>query len=113
MGRSYGILRGEMRKGWIRGFVVLAAVVCAVGVFACEAITKKGEKCKRAPMEGSAYCWQHGGRTAKTNTVAKVAAAKPKRDDNAERVRCDAVTKKGARCTRLALPGGTKCWQHQ
>ena len=76
-----------MRKGWIRELVVVAAVVCAVGVFACEAITKKGEKCKRAPMEGSVYCWQHGGRTVKTNTVAKVAAEKPKRDDNAERVR--------------------------
>jgi hypothetical protein len=27
----------------------------------CQAITKKGTRCKRAARPGSRYCWQHGG----------------------------------------------------
>ena len=29
------------------------------------------------------------------------------------RQRCTAITKDGSRCSRLALPGQTKCWQHK
>ena len=28
----------------------------------CQAITKKGTRCKRTARPGSGYCWQHGGR---------------------------------------------------
>jgi hypothetical protein len=31
----------------------------------------------------------------------------------AERQRCTAITKNGARCKRQALPGSDKCWQHK
>lgn len=96
--------------------VLMAAVAVHAAAFGCEAITKKGTKCKRAPMPGSQYCWQHGGRQTNTNTVAVAATnaqVRAKNDDNAKRVQCDAKTKKGDRCKRKALPGGTKCWQHQ
>lgn len=85
-------------------------------LLACNAITKKGEKCRRNPLPGTQYCWQHTAKdeTSGSNKTAKVVTAKghPK-DDNAVRVQCDAMTKKGKRCGRKALPGGTKCWQHQ
>ena len=96
--------------------VLIAAVAFHVAAFGCEAITKKGTKCKRAPLPGSQYCWQHGGRRTNTNTVAVAATnvqVRVKNDDNATRVQCDAKTKTGDRCKRKALPGGTKCWQHQ
>ena len=94
---------------------LLVAGLLSLSLFACEALTKKGVKCKRDPMPGSQYCWQHGGRQA-TNTVSVAATnvrVRVKNDDNAMRVQCDAKTKKGDRCKRKALPGGTKCWQHQ
>lgn len=97
--------------------ILILALLVAPLLFACEAITKKGTKCRRAPMPGSQYCWQHGGRTKpqSTNvvTVVQQKSSVKSSDDNAQRTQCDATTKKGSRCTRKALPGGTKCWQHQ
>ena len=101
---------------FMRLALLLVAGVLSFSLLACDAITKKGTKCKRAPMPGSQYCWQHGGRQTNTNTVAVAATnaqVRAKNDDNAKRVQCDAKTKKGDRCKRKALPGGTKCWQHQ
>ena len=94
----------------------LIVILLAPALFACDAITKKGEKCRRAPVPGSQYCWQHGGRkTAQGTNTVSTASVKPAKnaDDNEKRVQCDAKTKKGDRCKRKALPGGTKCWQHQ
>ena len=102
----------KVRRIFILGIVALGVL----SSFACDAITKKGVKCKRAPLPGSQYCWQHGGRQTNTNMVAVAATnaqVRAKNDDNAKRVQCDAKTKKGDRCKRKALPGGTKCWQHQ
>lgn len=56
---------GKMKKLLVTFFVFWFATT---QVFACAAITQKGTQCKRAPVPGSAYCWQHGGR--KTETTA-------------------------------------------
>lgn len=89
----------------------------------CKAITKAGTQCKRTAQSGSEYCWQHGAaQSAKsTEQVAKTPSepVTPKTSDaeavravGAGRVQCDAITKSGKRCSRKALQGGTKCWQH-
>ena len=39
---------------FILGFFITSA-------FACDAITKRGTRCRRASAPGSNYCWQHGG----------------------------------------------------
>lgn len=87
----------------------------------CKAITKAGTRCKRTAQNGSDYCWQHAG-TKGANAVSseaapvenKMAAESEEKKSQAasERVQCDAITKKGKRCSRKAQPGGTKCWQH-
>lgn len=110
--------------------VLLLATFLAADVLACAAITKKGTQCKRAPSPGSIYCWQHGGttkaqRAASVSETDKVDKSTPLKADNqpnqeksnvkeakTERVQCDAITKKGARCSRMSQPGGMKCWQH-
>lgn len=58
------------------------SLLVAVQVFACAAITKKGTQCKRKPVPGSQYCWQHGGRAnnvpkAESDVVADVEKVKP------------------------------------
>ena len=89
----------------------------------CKAITKAGTQCKRTAQSGSEYCWQHGAvqRAKDVETVAekpgapaaiKTPAAETAQSVAAERVQCDAITKSGKRCSRKALQGGTKCWQH-
>lgn len=108
------MIREDAKKLTLSILVIVVVGLCTLGLYACDALTKKGEKCKRNPMPGSQYCWQHGGRVVKTNSIKRVVGvANGKKDDNADRVQCDAITKKGKQCSRLALPGGTKCWQHQ
>lgn len=89
----------------------------------CKAITKAGTQCKRMARSGSEYCWQHGAaqnvksveqvaKTPSESVVTKTSAAETAPAVAAERVLCDAITKSGKRCSRKALQGGTKCWQH-
>ena len=89
----------------------------------CKAITKTGTQCKRTAQSGSEYCWQHGAvqgaksvepatKTPSEPVVTKTSAAETASAVAAERVQCDAITKGGKRCSRKALQGGTKCWQH-
>lgn len=50
-----------------RKVLVFAAIVFAsFEIFACAAVTQKGTQCKRAPVPGSQYCWQYGGRSSST-----------------------------------------------
>lgn len=109
--------------------LVVISLLC-IDVLACAAITKKGTQCKRAPSPGSIYCWQHGGATKTQQAISVPAPLKDQKsasikdskrteqegrktsDIGMERVQCDAMTKKGTRCTRKSQPGGTKCWQH-
>lgn len=90
----------------------------------CKAITKAGTQCKRQAEAGKDFCWQHAGaqksvalpeqsadrQDVKGGESKESAQEKIKSDD---RVQCDALTKKGTRCSRKAQPGSTKCWQHQ
>lgn len=90
----------------------------------CKAITKAGTQCKRQAEAGKDFCWQHVGaqksvtqteqpanrQDVKGSESKEAASDKIKSDD---RVQCDALTKKGTRCSRKAQPGSTKCWQHQ
>ena len=89
----------------------------------CKAITKAGTQCKRTAQSGSEYCWQHGAvqgaksvepaaKTSSDSVVIKTSAAETAPAVAVERVQCDAITKSGKRCSRKALQGGTKCWQH-
>ena len=89
----------------------------------CKAITKAGTQCKRTARSGSEYCWQHGlaqnaksvepvDKTPSEPVVTQPSAAETTPAVAAERVQCDAITKSGKRCSRKALQGGTKCWQH-
>ena len=89
----------------------------------CKAITKAGTQCKRTARTGSEYCWQHGAvqsvksvepgvKTPGAAAVDETSAAETASAVSAERVQCDAITKSGKRCSRKALQGGTKCWQH-
>lgn len=45
------------------------SLLVSAQVFACAAITKKGTQCKRKPVPGSQYCWQHGGRANNSSKV--------------------------------------------
>ena len=100
-----------------------------VAMMRCKAITKAGTQCKRAAQSGSKYCWQHAGikgvnalsseavpvedkTVVETNLVQDAETGASKTPTASERVQCDAITKKGNRCSRKALQGGTKCWQH-
>lgn len=92
--------------------VFLLVVVSAVQAFACAATTKKGTRCKRAPVPGSAFCWQHGGRSAaKSGNVATTTSATVPANVNENR--CKAITKAGAQCKRNARQGSKYCWQHE
>lgn len=53
-----------------RKVLVFAAIVFAsFEIFACAAVTQKGTQCKRAPVPGSLYCWQHGGKSSSTTSA--------------------------------------------
>ena len=89
----------------------------------CKAITKAGTQCKRTVQSGSEYCWQHSaaqsaksvepvGKTPSEPVVTKTSTAETAPAVATELVQCDAITKNGKRCSRKALQGGTKCWQH-
>jgi len=59
---------------------LLLSLLCCVAVvfelLACAAVTQKGTVCKRAPVAGSAYCWQHGGgATTRASQPTRQAAA--------------------------------------
>lgn len=92
-----------------------------VATMRCKAITKAGTQCKRTSMPNSDCCWQHAGMQSvrnvevKTNAV-KETAVKPAAGSVSEtpvgRTQCEATTKNGSRCSRKALPGQTRCWQH-
>lgn len=108
----------------------MTAAQCAAGLteadvakMRCKAITKAGTQCKRTAQSGSEYCWQHGAvqgaksvepeaKTPSEPVATKTSAAEKVPAVAAERVQCDAITKSGKRCSRKALQGGTKCWQH-
>ena len=81
----------------------------------CKAITRAGTQCKRTAQTGSDYCWQHAQATTATPAKATSTEQSVSADTapiSTERQQCEAITKKGSRCSRKALPGGTKCWQH-
>lgn len=81
----------------------------------CKARTKSGTQCKRTAQKGTDFCWQHQNSQAETDKGSEdVSNSKAESKDSipAERVQCDAITKSGSRCSRKALSGGTKCWQH-
>ena len=85
----------------------------------CKATTKAGTQCKRTAKPGTDFCWQHAAMKDVAVSDEPRKASKSVAHDVDEqvttpagRVQCDAITKSGARCTRKALSGGTKCWQH-
>lgn len=85
----------------------------------CKATTKAGTQCKRTAKPGTDFCWQHAAMKGVVVSDEPRKACKSVAHDVDEqvttpagRVQCDAITKSGARCTRKALSGGTKCWQH-
>lgn len=90
----------------------------------CKAITKTGSQCKRQAESGKDFCWQHAG-AQKSIALPEQSADRqdvkggeskestPEKIKSDDRVQCDALTKKGIRCSRKAQPGSTKCWQHQ
>lgn len=57
------------RKGnrTMKQIVALILSVYISSALACDAITKKGTRCKRASAPGSNYCWQHGGGRASSS----------------------------------------------
>ena len=75
----------------MKRFILLSlSLLVAAQVFACAAITKKGTQCKRKPVPGSQYCWQHGGR----NNAPK---AQPDIVADGERVKPSPVVEKEAK----------------
>jgi hypothetical protein len=74
----------------------------ALAVSACDAITTAGTQCKRKPLPGSTYCYQHQAKTGKTIVTTQ-----------AQRVQCAAICKSGKQCSRSAANGSAYCWQHQ
>ena len=94
-----------MKNNAIRLMLAFCALLAAVQVFACAAITKKGTQCKRAPSPGSQYCWQHGGTTAAQRAAGLTEA-------DVAKLRCKAITKAGTQCKRTARSGSEYCWQH-
>ena len=94
-----------MKNNAIRLMLAFCALLAAVQVFACAAITKKGTQCKRAPSPGSQYCWQHGGTTAAQRAAGLT-------DADVAKMRCKAITKAGTQCKRTARSGSEYCWQH-
>ena len=94
-----------MKNNAIRLMLAFCALLAAVQVFACAAITKKGTQCKRAPSPGSQYCWQHGGTTAAQRAAGLTEA-------DVAKLRCKAITKAGTQCKRTAQSGSEYCWQH-
>lgn len=70
--------------------------LAVVQVFACAAITKKGTQCKREPVPGSQYCWQHGGRANNTQKAQSDIVT------DAERVKPSPVEEKGAKLAQAA-----------
>ena len=94
-----------MKINAIRLMLAFCAMLAAVQVFACAAITKKGTQCKRAPSPGSQYCWQHGGTTAAQRAAGLT-------DADVAKMRCKAITKAGTQCKRTAQSGSEYCWQH-
>lgn len=93
----------------------------------CKAITKAGTQCKRQADVGKEFCWQHAAMAGVRKTDAQSAQTPVVQDipekvakeetsesvKSADRGQCEAMTKKGTRCSRKAQPGSTKCWQHQ
>ena len=94
-----------MKIKTVRFVLAFCAMLAAVQVFACAAITKKGTQCKRAPSPGSQYCWQHGGTTAAQRAAGIMEA-------DVAKMRCKAITKAGTQCKRTAQSGSEYCWQH-
>lgn len=54
----------------MKQIVVLIFVAFISSAFACDAITKRGTRCKRASAPGSNYCWQHGGGSARPSYLS-------------------------------------------
>jgi competence protein ComGC len=89
----------------------------------CQAITKKGTQCKRKAVVGSIYCAQHSKmsnvETVKSQAPVKAQRAPQKNETvkqgktQSENAQCQAITKKGKRCTRKVKAGSKYCWQHQ
>lgn len=66
------------------------SLLVAAQVFACAAITKKGTQCKRKPVPGSQYCWQHGGRANNTQKAQSDIVTDPERAKPSPEVEKDA-----------------------
>lgn len=94
--------------------VFMLVVMSAIQAFACAATTKKGTLCKRAPVPGSQYCWQHGGRSAvKSTPTPSAATTSVVTPTTVDENRCKGKTKAGAQCKRSARKGSKYCWQHE
>ncbi|MGD0036317.1 MAG: hypothetical protein ABSC53_03385 [Bacteroidota bacterium] len=110
-------------------FVMLLVVTVSALSQQCQATTKKGTQCKRKAIAGSIYCSQHtqmyGTGSTQSATQAKTEPSKnittttkskqtvQSSKSDSEYRQCQAITKKGTRCTRKAVSGSKYCWQHK
>lgn len=61
----------------MRKFVLfIALTLFSLEILACAALTSKGTMCKRAPVPGSLYCWQHGGKATSSSSAQTKSRAK-------------------------------------
>ena len=103
--------------------VALVVLMAVVQAFACAAITKKGTLCKRTPVPGSLYCWQHGGRAANQSSpsVTLRPQSRPainygltqETHSNQPYKQCEAVYKNGPRCNGAADADSKYCLLHK
>ena len=54
----------------MKRIVVFLILAFTTPAFSCDAITKRGTRCKRASAPGSNYCWQHGGGRASSSYLS-------------------------------------------
>ena len=103
--------------------VALVVLMAVVQAFACAAITKKGTLCKRTPVPGSQYCWQHGGRAANPSSSSVTLRSQSRSTINygiTQEPRfnqpyrqCEAVCKNGPRCNGTADTDSKYCLLHK
>ncbi|MBI4651504.1 hypothetical protein HY745_09535 [Candidatus Desantisbacteria bacterium] len=90
----------------------------------CQATTKKGTQCKRKAQDSSNYCFQHKSISDKVSlkktisTQHKSTSLSPKENSQESKTndsapnQCQAITKKGNRCSRSAKSNSNYCKQH-
>ena len=109
-----------------KNVVMFVVLLAAVQAFACAAITKKGTLCKRTPVPGSLYCWQHGGRAAsrQSSDAAPSTPSWPSIGLSQDRTptqnliqqphrQCEAVYRDGPRCNGFADVDSKFCLLHK